>query len=312
MLTSKRSAGPSPEWSVADVPDQGGRLVAVTGATSGTGKEIARAFAQAGAHVLMLCRNVAKAEGVRRELIRDAAGGELDIVRLDLADLGSVRAGAAEINDRWPALDVLINNAGIMHVPQATTADGFESQLASNYLGHFALTGLVLPGMLERSGSRVVTMSSIVHRTGRIHLDDMMFSRRYNRISAYAQSKLACLMFAYALDKRLCAAGAKTRSLAAHPGISATNLGGQGPLLERLFFRYGGRWLNPPAQGALPALRAATDPRLTGRQYVGPDGLGEIRGAPVVVGSTRASHDAEMQRRLWAESEHLTGVEYPV
>lgn len=312
MAQPRRAHETAPAWTVSDIPDQHGRIAAVTGATSGTGKEIARELARAGAHVVMLCRNPSKAAGVRRELARDVDEELLDVVRIDLADLASVRAGAAEINERWPALDLLINNAGIMHVPHAVTADGFESQLASNYLGHVALTGLVLPGMLDKPGSRVVTMSSIAHRGGRIHLDDLMFEHRYNRFAAYGQSKLACLMFAYTLDKRLCAAGAQTRSLAAHPGVSATNLGDQAPMAERLFFRHGGRLLNTALQGALAPLRAATDPALTGRQYIGPDGLGGIRGNPVVVSSTKASHDAEVQRRLWEESVRLTGVEYPV
>ena len=307
-----KSSSRTRRWTPVDIPDQRGRTAVVTGATSGTGKEAALLLAGAGARVVMVVRNTEKAEGVRREIVRAVPQAQVDVVRADLSELASVREAAAQINERWPSLDLLLNNAGIMHAPHKVTSDGFESQLASNYLGHFALTGLVLPGMLDREGSRVVTMSSIVHKTGRIHLDYLMFTRRYDRFAAYAQSKLACLMFAYALDKHLVAAGARTRSLAAHPGVSATNLGHQGPKVEQWAFQHAGRLMNTPAKGALPLVRAATDPTLSGREYVGPDGLGEIRGDPVVVTSTRASHDAQVQEELWDASERLTGVVYPV
>ncbi len=288
-------------WSPSDIPDQDGRVVVITGANSGIGFEAAKVLSSRGAHVVMGCRSRDRAEAARVQV-----GGSAEVRELDLSDLSSVRAFAGSFDG---SVDVLLNNAGIMAVPIARTKDGFESQLGTNFLGHFALTCLLLP----RISDRVVTLSSMMHRAGRINLTDPNFERRrYNPWTAYGQSKLADLMFAYELQRRLLLAGSAVRSLAAHPGYSSTNL--QSHL--------GPRWLHgaqdalarvsPFVQsaeaGAAPALCAATAPDLPGGSYLGPSGLGEMTGPPQVVGSSRSSHDAATQRGLWELAERLTGV----
>ncbi len=233
-------------------------------------------------------------------------------MQLDLASLESIRDATAEIGRRLGRIDLLINNAGVMYTPRQKTADGFEMQLGTNHLGHFAWTGLLLDHLLEVEGSRIVTVSSVGHRIrSRIDFDDLHAERRYNRVAAYGRSKLANLLFTYALQRRLEAANAETVALAAHPGGSDTELGRHMP---------GGRLLQPltrllaqsAAMGALPTLRAATDPAAEGGQYYGPDGFMESRGHPIPVASSDRSHELETQQRLWAASEELTGVTYPI
>lgn len=289
-------------WTTADIPPQQGRTAVVTGANSGLGLATARALVHAGARVVLAVRDVAKGEAVAAEL-----GGAASVRRLDLADLTSVREFAAGIED---PVDVLVNNAGLMAVPRGRTADGFETQIGTNYLGHFALTGL----LLDRITDRVVTLSSLAHGFGRIRLDDLNFEAgRYERWLAYGQSKLACLMFAYELEYRFTAAGSPLRSMAAHPGFASTNLQGRtesfqdGPVafVTRLFGQSG-------EDGALPTLYAATVPDLPGGMYIGPDGVGEVRGHPRPVGSSAASHDRDVRRELWDLSEELTEVGFPV
>lgn len=283
-------------WTAADLPDQRGRTVVVTGATSGLGALATRVLAAAGATVVMACRDVDKARAV-------AAGvaGSTEVRRLDLGDLSSVRAFAAGL-DR--DVDVLINNAGVMGVPRDTTADGFEAHLGVNHLGPFALTGL----LAGRVRDRVVTVSSGLHVLGRIHDDLHWERRRYRRWPAYAQSKLANLLFAYELQRRLAAAGRRTASVAAHPGVAATE--GQ-----RRDTSFQGRLLaGGPAQrpelGVLPILYAATAPDVRGGDCIGPDGFLQRRGHPVVVGTSRRSRDAGRAAWLWERSEELTGVRY--
>ncbi len=235
------------------------------------------------------------------------------MVRLDLASLDSVRAAAAEILAARDRLDLLINNAGLMWPAYGKTADGFELQFGINHLGHFALTGLLLEAMLPVPGSRVVTVSSNGHRTGRIDFADLQSGQRYGRMAAYAQSKLANLMFTYELQRRLAAAGAATAALAAHPGVAFTELTRHLPgVLQSVYPAIGGLFTQSAAMGALPTLRAATDPAAAGGEYYGPAGLAQVKGYPVRVSSTARSRDQSAQRRLWAESERLTGVTYPV
>lgn len=290
-------------WSTSDIPDQTGRVVVVTGANSGIGLVTARELARAGAYVVLACRNLEKAEQARESIPGGDNHSEARL--LDIADLDSVRAFAAGVAD-W-RIDVLVNNAGVMAVPEDRTPQGFEMQFGTNVLGHFLLTSLLLPKLTDR----VVWESSMAHRFGRIDLDDLNWERRtYNRWLAYGQSKLADLMLAYELQRRFVARGSHLRSFAAHPGYTATNLqshtqAGWGRMLEagnRL------RIITQTAQqGALPTLFAATVPDLAGGTYVGPSGFGEIQGAPRPVGSTAASHDRETAGRLWAACEELTG-----
>lgn len=289
-------------WTAADIPPQQGRTLVVTGANSGLGLATTRALVHAGARVVMAVRDVEAGERIAAEL-----GGAVTVRRLDLADLTSVREFAAGVDG---PIDVLVNNAGLMGIPQGRTADGFEMQLGVNYLGHFALTGL----LLDKITDRVVTLSSMTHRIGRIRTDDLNYDRgRYERWTAYGQSKLACLMFAYELEYRFTGAGWRLRSMAAHPGYAATNLQSRTEtvadavmgVLNRVIARSG-------ADGALPTLYAATEPDLPGGMYIGPGGPGEMWGGPVPVGSSAVSHDRAVRRRLWELSEELTMVPFPV
>ncbi len=306
------SVRPGP-WTAADVPDQSGRAAVVTGANSGIGFEAAAVLARRGADTILACRDASRAEAAAARLATAAPGATVSVVRLDLASLDSVRAAAAEILAARDRLDLLINNAGLMWPAYGKTADGFELQFGINHLGHFALTGLLLEAMLPVPGSRVVTVSSNGHRTGRIDFADLQSEQRYGRMAAYAQSKLANLMFTYELQRRLAAAGAPTAALAAHPGVAFTELTRHLPgVLQSVYPAIGGLFTQSAAMGALPTLRAATDPAAAGGEYYGPAGLAQVKGFPVRVSSTARSRDQSAQRRLWAESERLTGVTYPV
>ena len=289
-------------WTSADLPTQDGRTVIVTGANSGIGLPTAQAFAEAGARVVLAVRDMAKGEA--------AAGsipGACEVRKLDLADLTSVRAFA---NGWRGEVDVLINNAGVMRTPERRTVDGFELQIGTNHLGHFALTNLLLPQITDR----VVTVASGAHRGGRISLDDLNWERRsYNRWAAYQQSKLANLLFTLELQRRLSAAGSRIRALAAHPGYTATNLQFRSESrLEDRMMAIGNRlFAQSEEAGARPTLFAASQD-LPGASYVGPDGRGEYRGYPRLVGRTAAASDVEMAKRLWILSEGLTGVKFPL
>ncbi|MEV4417765.1 SDR family NAD(P)-dependent oxidoreductase [Catellatospora sp. NPDC049609] len=300
-------------WTAADVPDQTGRVAVVTGANTGIGYAAAHVLAERGATVVLACRDPRRAADAVARLRAAAPGARVETLALDLADLASVRAAAAELRERHPEIDLLVNNAGVMWPPRGTTADGFELQFGTNHLGHFAFTGLVLDRLLPVAGSRVVTVSSIGHRSGRIDFDDLQSERGYGRHRAYAQSKLANLMFTYELQRRLDVVGAPTAAVAAHPGGAATELTRNSPPLIRRLFPVVGPLISQSAErGALPTLRAATDPDVRGGEYYGPDGLGEVRGHPRRVGSSARSHDKLAQRRLWQESRRLTGVTFPV
>jgi len=300
-------------WTVADVPDQGGRTAVVTGANSGIGFEAAAVLAQRGAHTVLACRDTGKAEAAAARMTAAAPGASVSVVRVDLASLDSIRAAADQLLAAHERIDLLINNAGLMWPAYGKTADGFELQFGTNHLGHFAFTGLLLAAMLPVPGSRVVTVSSTGHRAGRIDFADLQSERHYGRMSAYAQSKLANLMFTYELQRRLAAAGAPTAALAAHPGVAFTELTRNLPgVLQSTYPAVGGLFTQSAAMGALPTLRAATDPAAAGGEYFGPAGLAQVKGYPVRVSSTARSRDQAAQQRLWAESERLTGVTYPV
>ena len=297
------------------MPDQTGRLAIVTGSNTGLGFDTARVLAGRGAKVVMAVRDTAKGDAAAARIRALSPGADVTVRKLDLGSLASVRDAAAEMAETYPRIDLLINNAGVMYPPKQTTADGFELQFGTNHLGHFALTGLLLKNLLDVEGSRVVVVASIAHNIrAKIDFDDLQWERRrYDRVAAYGQSKLANLMFAYDLQRRLAAAEAKTIAVAAHPGVAATELvrhvpGASLPGVNWL----SGKLLNSSELGALPTLRAATDPAVRGGQYYGPDGFRELRGYPVLVTSTKQSQDVAIQERLWTVSEELTGVTFPV
>jgi NAD(P)-dependent dehydrogenase (short-subunit alcohol dehydrogenase family) len=299
------------KWTTADIPDQTGRTAVITGANTGLGYETAAALAAKGAHVVLAVRNLEKGKEAARGIEQATPDAQVQLQELDLTSLESIREAAEELRTKHDQIDLLINNAGVMMTPKSTTKDGFELQFGTNHLGHFALTGLLIDRVLAVPGSRVVTVSSTGHRFARgIRFDDLQWEHDYSRVGAYGQAKLANLMFTYELQRRLI--GTNTIAAAAHPGGSNTELmrnlpaaiRGVGTLLTPLF--------QGPDMGALPTLRAATDPGVLGGQYFGPDGFGEQRGYPKIVRSTAASHDAAAQRRLWAVSEELTGVTFPI
>ena len=302
-------------WTEKNVPDQSGRLAIVTGSNTGLGYDNARALAAHGAKVVMAVRDTAKGEEAAARIRRLTPGADVAVHKLDLGSLASVRTAGAELAAAYPRIDLLINNAGVMYPPKSTTADGFELQFGTNHLGHFALTGLLLKNLLPVDDSRVVVVASIAHKIkAKIDFDDLHWEKRsYDKVASYGQSKLANLMFAYDLQRRLAAAKAKTIAVAAHPGVAATELsrhvpGYELPGVAWLF----GKVLNTSEVGALATLRAATDPNVKGGQYWGPDGFREMRGYPELATSSEQSRDEAIQERLWKVSEELTGVTYPV
>jgi NAD(P)-dependent dehydrogenase (short-subunit alcohol dehydrogenase family) len=305
-------------WTEADVPIQRGRTAVITGGNTGLGFETARVLAARGADIVLACRDLGQAKDAAVRISRSLTSARLPpaearAVRLDLASLASVREAADEIGALCDRIDLLINNAGVMMTPYGHTADGFELQLGVNHLGHFALTGLLLGRMLGVPGSRIVTVSSNGHKPGRINFDDLQSQRRYRRMAAYYQSKLANLMFTYELQRRLAADKAKTEALAAHPGKARTELIRYLPAWARLEDLIIEQPLGQSAaMGALATLRAATDPAAHGGEYYGPGGRGELRGYPCLVTSSERARDIDSQQRLWRESERLTGVTYPV
>ncbi len=303
-------------WTEAEIADLAGRTAVVTGGNAGLGLQISRVLAGRGAHVVLACRSVEKGKAAASVI-----GGDTAVVRLDLASLASVRSAAEEIRARYSRLDLLINNAGVMDIPYQRTADGFELTLATNHLGHFALTGLVLDRLLAANGSRIVTMSSISHLRGRVDFDDLQGERGYRPEAAYAQSKLANLLFTFELDRRLRAAGMQTSALAAHPGVVYTDLFVTASKLQQALLKPRSRIINFWAvqdvrMGALPALRAATDPAARGGDYFGPRRYGLRRrfhtGYPDRVEPSAGARDAAVQARLWQISEQLTGVPFRI
>ncbi len=295
-------------WRPSDIPDQSGRTALVTGANSGLGLHTAMELARRGARVLMAVRDPGRGEQALQRVRAEVPTADAELVALDLASLASVRAAAADVAGRAPALDLLVANAGVMAVPRRLTADGFESQLGTNHLGHVALTGLLLPQLLAAPDPRVVVVSSSAHRTGKIALDDLQGEQSYSRWGAYGQSKLANLLFARELQRR---AGERLLVAAAHPGYAATNLqSGQGNALLEAFMKVGNLVVaQSDAQGAWPSLYAATMPDVPPGSYWGP-AFFEVRGAPKMVGRSAAAQDDAVARRLWDVSLEVTGVSY--
>lgn len=298
------------------MPDLAGRTALVTGASSGLGLQTTLGLARAGARVLMAVRDAARGHAASDRVRADAPGAEVELVGLDLADLASVQAAALAVAERVPRLDLLVNNAGVMALPPRLSVDGFELQLATNHLGHFALTARLLPLLLAAPAPRVVTVSSQAHRFGRIDVEDLQSTRRYDPWRAYGQSKLANLLFSAELQRRADAAGAALVSAAAHPGLAATQIQRPGqemagrPRVGSLLTAASKVVAQSDRAGAWPVLYAASMPDVGPDDYLGPGGLFEWRGHPRHVGRAPAARDAETARRLWQESERLTGVTY--
>jgi NAD(P)-dependent dehydrogenase (short-subunit alcohol dehydrogenase family) len=304
-------------WSAESVPDQAGKTFVITGANSGIGFAAAEVLAARGARVVLACRDATKMKAATDALRATAGKGALiEQVVLDLGSLAAVRSSAAEIARRFPQVDVLINNAGVMFLPYRETLDGVEMQFGTNHLGHFALTGLLLPQLLASPAPRVVNVSSIMHNVGALVVADIPKPRVYDEQRAYGMSKLANLLFTYELDRRAKAAGSALLSTACHPGYSSTNLQGVGPrmsgsaLMGAVMSMGNVVLAQSAAMGALPTLYAAVEPTIAGSEYVGPRFLFGLRGAPVVGKSSAASHDAESARALWEVSERLTRVRF--
>lgn len=286
---------------------QAGRVAVVTGANTGLGFETAKVLAGLQMTVILACRNAQKADEAKAKILKDIPDAALDFIALDLNALSSVKAFADAFSSQYQRLDLLINNAGLMMPPYSKTSDGFESQMGANYLGHFALTGHLLEVINQTPDARIVTLSSMAHRWGTIQFDDLHFEKKYIRKVAYGQSKLACLMFAYELQRRLQASGSKTISVAAHPGIAVTDLGRYFPQFLSPFMRF---FFQSAYAGAQPTLYAALGDDIQGGDYCGPDGKGERRGAATKVGSSKLSRDVAVAERLWRLSEDLVKVTY--
>ncbi|MGA7397356.1 MAG: oxidoreductase [Solirubrobacterales bacterium] len=311
-------------WTTDGIPDQSGKIAIVTGANSGLGEVTARELARKGAKVEIACRNTGKGneavDRIRVALTPNGNEAELEVRALDLASLSSVREFSEGIqSDYSDGIDLLINNAGVMAPPRHETEDGFELQFGTNHLGHFALTGLLFETLKKKPESRIVTISSIAARAGKINFDDLQGSSSYGRWQAYGQSKLANLIFAIDLNKRIDQAGLDMKSIAAHPGVSNTNLTSAGnDLGANLFSKVSKPFLmlsdlllaQDADHGALPQLYAATAPDVLGGSYIGPDGMGERKGSPVIVAPRKLAHDNEVADRLWYESVKLTSVDF--
>ncbi len=301
----------SKEWNIENSSSLAGKTAIVTGANTGLGFETAKAFADKGAKVIMACRNMDKAAEAKNKILADLPDSNIKIMEIDLSKLDSVRDFASKFNLEFSHLDILVNNAGVMMPPYTMTDDGFELQYEANYLGHFLLTGLLLRKLENADAARVVSLSSLAHEWGEIYFHDMQFKQKYDKRKSYGQSKLACLMFAYELERRLRKAGSKIQSLAAHPGIADTELSRYLPFLLRFISPLIVPFIaQKPKAGAQPEIRASLDRSLPGGTFVGPDGPDQYKGKPVVVDSNSRSKDEEVAGRLWAVSEKDAGIAY--
>ena len=296
------------KWISEDIPDQIGKIAIVTGANSGLGFEVTKVLTRKGAHVIMGCRNLVKAGEARSQIISEEGNISLEIIQLDLSDLTSVKEFAKRFSEKHQRLDILCNNAGIMMTPYGKTVDGFELQLGTNHFGHFALTGLLIEKLINTENSRIVTMSSFGHKRGEMDFDDLNWEKSYKRVGAYGRSKLANLLFAYELQRRLEVKGSKTISLASHPGWTRTNLQKNVAIFRAL----NNVFSQKPEMGALPMLYAATALEAKGGDYYGPDGRLGWKGYPKKVESNEDSHNIEDAKKLWEISEKLTGVVFNI
>jgi NAD(P)-dependent dehydrogenase (short-subunit alcohol dehydrogenase family) len=295
------------KWSINQVPSHPENLAIVTGANSGIGYETALGLVKKDIEVIMACRDIQKAKEAKTKILRAHPNAKIKPMLLDLSSLTSVRKFADQFRRNYQKLNLLISNAGIMMSPYKVTKDGFENQLATNYISHFALTGLLLPLLTNTSGSRVVTLSSLSFKWAEIQFEDLHSKNGYSRKKAYGQSKRACLMFAFELQRRLSLANHDTLSVAAHPGLSKTNLD---QYFSSLIRPLGSLFLQPAEMGALPVLYAALDKVIQGGEFIGPDGFQEMRGYPRRVYADQYSNNIEVAKRLWSESEKMTNVFY--
>jgi NAD(P)-dependent dehydrogenase (short-subunit alcohol dehydrogenase family) len=298
-------------WSINDAPELHGRRAVVTGANTGLGFETAKALAARGCHTILACRDADKAQAAKQSIVREYPDARIDVQILDTGSLASVRRFAQSLGEDYASVDILVNNAGIMTTPYFQTEDGFEGQLAVNYLGHFLLTGLLLPLLEAAPAGRVVTLYSLAHRMGGIQFDDMHFSRGYDPGKSYCQSKMACLMFALELDRKLKQAGSRTRSIAAHPGMSQSGLFRHLARPLRIVSKAVGVFLfQSTEQGALPALHAALSDELKGGEAIGPGGAGQRKGNPRIVDIEESARCEADRERLWHLSEDMVGFSY--
>ncbi len=299
-------------WITALIPDLTGRTIVVTGGNSGLGFESVKAFAEKGARTIMACRSLEKGDNARRKILDSVPAADIIVMELDLADLKSVQAFVAKFKQNHSRLDVLLNNAGIMMSPYAVTKDGFESQIGTNHFGHFALTGLLLDTLRKTPKSRVVSVSSMAHKSGMMNFDNLMFENGvgYGPMKAYGQSKLSNLLFTYELQRFFDANKIDCMALAAHPGFSSTNLANniKNQFLVKILMPVINLMAQPASMGALPLIRASVDPSVKPAEFYGPDSKHEMKGYPVLVESTKASHNPEDAKRLWEVSEKLTNV----
>lgn len=304
----------SENWTSANIPDLKGKVIIITGANSGIGYEAAKEFARKGAQVIMACRSMDKAQVALAQILAEIPEAPAEIMHLDLASQKSVHQFAEAFTAKYDRLDILLNNAGIMAVPYAKTEDGFESQFGTNHLGHFALTGLLIDILLKTPNSRIVNISSNAHRFGSMDFENLMYEKgkEYSRMRAYGRSKLSNLLFTYELQRRFESAGANVIAVAAHPGLSNTNLVNHfaARWVFKMLMPLLGRMTQSAAMGALPSMRAAVDLDVNGGQYFGPDGPREAKGYPVLVKSNEASHNKTDAGKLWERSEALTKVSF--
>jgi len=294
-------------WNISIIPSQDGKVALVTGANSGIGYETALAFAKKKMTVILACRNFEKGQKAKNAILNSFTDAQIEVMQIDTSSLKSVKHFADEFLKKFDRLDLLVNNAGIMMSPYEVTEDGFENQFATNYIGHFALTGHLMPLLLKTDSSRIITLSSLSYKWSEIQFEDLHFKKGYDKKKAYGQSKRACLIFAYELQRRLFKAETNTISIAAHPGLSKTNLDRYFPKLIRPL---GALFLQAQSKGALPVLYASLEKSLKGGEYIGPDGFQEMRGNPIIVDSDDYSKNTEIAERLWKVSEDITNVRY--
>jgi len=295
------------KWNLSQYPSQQGKVVIITGSNSGIGFEAALQLAKKNMMVILACKRIDAAERAKNDILKSYPTAQVTPMKIDLSNLNEVRRFTEDFQNHFDGLDLLINNAGIMMSPYKETEDGFENQLASNFIGHFALTGLLMQLLLNTPDSRVITLSSLSYKWAPINFSDLHSKNGYDKKKAYGQSKRACLVFAYELNRRLASTGKNTISLAAHPGLSKTNLDRYFPAFIKPL---GSLFLQSPKKGVLPVLYAALQKELKGGEYIGPDGFQEMRGNPTIVDSDEATKDQEIANKLWLSAEEMTGVHY--
>ena len=298
-------------WSLSKAKNKEGKIAIVTGANVGIGYETTKGLASVGVKVIMACRDLSKAENAKQKILQSIPEAQLELMEIDLASLSSVRSFAKDYKAKFDKLDILVNNAGVMMTPFQKTEDGLELQMAANYFGHFLLTGLLIPVLEKSFRSRVVSLSSLAHRWGDIHFDNLNAEKGYDRRQFYAQSKLACLIFAFHLDKKLVKKGYDMHSYAAHPGVSKTNLMRNLPKWAKFLSPVLMPFFSQSAEkGALPILRACLDDTLNGAEYIGPSGKKQYKGHPVIVDSDYNSKDKHKAKQLWKVSEEIVNFKY--